>query len=197
MLNLGREPPWGPVTAGVRRALSAELASWLINTDSLTRRLQAQCGRGFRVAVRGQRWQRPLPSERAALALPDRAYALVREVHLLCSSQPLVFARTVMPAATLRGARRRYARLGDRPLGAMLFSDPAIERGGLEVARITPGHVMHAAAMDGAAKGARAAAIWGRRSVFLVGGYPLLVSEVFLPSIMGSGGRRARGGRAD
>lgn len=190
MLNPGREPLWRPVTAGLRRELPADLASWLIDTDSLTRRLQAQYGRDFHVAVRGQRWQRPLPSERDELALADRAYALVRQVHLLSATRALVYARTVMPAATLRGARRRYAHLGSRPLGAMLFSDPHIVRGELEVARILPGHALHAAAVAGAPRGTRNAPIWGRRSVFLVGGHPLLVSEIFLPAV--AQGARAR-----
>jgi chorismate--pyruvate lyase len=187
LLNLGREPSWRVATAALRRGLPDGLADWLIGTDSLTRRLQDECGPRFGVALRGQRWQRPLPGERAVLALPDRAYALVRHVHLLCAGQALVFGRTVMPATTLRGARRRYASLGSRPLGAVLFSDASVVRGAIEVARIAPGGDLHAAAfagLDGGPSGAGPREeIWGRRSVFFVEGYPLLVSELFLPAI--------------
>ncbi len=198
MLNLGREPSWRVATPAVQRELPAYLRSWLIVTESLTQRLRDECGPRFRVALRGQCWQRPLPSERAALALPDRAYALVRHVHLLCAERAVVFGRTVMPAATLHGARRRYASLGSRPLGAVLFADPSVARGAIEVARIAPRCALHADALDGAAP--RGAIrnngrndgrndIWGRRSVFFVEGYPLLVSELFLPAIA-----RLRGG---
>lgn len=179
------------MTDGLRRELPGELIPWVIDTDSLTQRLRALCGRDFRVALREQRWQRPLPAERAALGLRDRAYALVRQVHLLCGSRQLVFARTVMPSATLQGARRRFAHLGNRPLGAMLFSDRGILRGELEVAHIEPGHRLHSAATRGV-RGE--AGIWGRRSVFLVEGYPLLVSEIFLPAIARAGGD-ARAGK--
>ena len=174
-------------TAALQRELPAALGSWLIGTGSLTQRLQDECGPRFRVVLRGQCWQRPLPSERAALGLSDRAYALVRHVHLLCAQEAMVFGRTVMPAPTLRGARRRYASLGTRPLGAVLFSDPSVVRDVIEVASIPTGCGLHAAALDGAQRAPSVSAagdrMWGRRSVFFVEGYPLLVSELFLPAI--------------
>ncbi len=162
-----------------RGELPPELASWLIDTDSLTRRLRTMCGAAFSVRVIGQRRRRPLPSERAALNLPDHAWALVREVRLLCATRAVVHARTIMPEETLKGARRRFAHLGNRPLGEILFSDHRIVRGDMEIARIEPGHELHAMAVD---RGR--AAIWGRRSVFMIDGHPLLVNEIFLPGIL-------------
>lgn len=178
-----REPAWRPVTPRVRRALPTEIASWLIETDSLTQRLRDACGRAFRVALRGQRWERPERSECALLGLHYRARALVRQVHLHCAGRPLVFARTVMPASTLQGPRRRFANLGTRPLGELLFSRRGIVRCGIEVARIESGARLHAAAFKGAADADARGRIWGRRSVFLIDGHPLLVSEIFLPGI--------------
>jgi chorismate lyase len=159
--------------------LPTAIASWLIGTDSLTRRLRAMCGSAFRVRVIGQRRQRPLPSERAMLNLPDHAWALVRQVQLLCASRALIYARTIMPEETLKGARRRFAHLGNRPLGEMLFADRRIQRGEMEVAHIEPGHELHALAV-----GRGSAGIWGRRSVFLIDDHPLLVNEIFLPGIL-------------
>lgn len=179
----GREPLWRPVNRSLRSELSPELVSWLIVTASLTRRLQQRCGGSFRVKVLEQRWRRPLFSERAVLDMADRVYALVRQVLLFCDSRPVVFARTIMPAATLNGARRRFAYLGDRPLGAMLFADRRIKRCDMEVARLDPGHALHDAAVGGGKSSA--ASIWGRRSVFLVEQRPLLVNEIFLPALVG------------
>lgn len=177
----GWEPEWRPPGRELRGELSPLLASWLIDTDSLTRRLRSECGGGFRVEVIEQRWQRPMFSERMALGLSDQVFALVRQVRLFCGEYPLVYARTVMPDATLKGARRRFAHLGNRPLGAMLFSDRRIVRNGMEVARIEPGRRLYRAAVgDGQAAGED---IWGRRSIFLIDGRPLLVSEIFLPAI--------------
>ena len=39
--------------------------------------------------------------------------AIVREVELLCGETPWVFARTLIPATSLRGPARRLAMLGD------------------------------------------------------------------------------------
>ena len=175
-------PFWMPARRLQRRWVPPELRSWLFETSSLTRRLQ-QCGQGqFSVRVLQQSWCRPLQNERRAIGMPDHEWALIRQVQLLCGQQPVVYARTAIPVGTLRGAQRRLAQLGDRPLGALLFADKSVRRGPLEVARISStcqGYVT----MTG---GARAVGdIWGRRSLFHFGSHPLLVSEVFLPAIVG------------
>jgi chorismate--pyruvate lyase len=179
----GTEPAWRPVDGALRRRLPAVLRGWLIDTASLTERLQALCGPAFGVRLRRQGWRRPAFGERAALGMEDHRVALVREVHLLRGSTPLVFARTVMPAEALRGRGRRLARLGNRPLGALLFADPRIRRAGIEVARIRPGDDFHAAAIEHR-RAERGAEIWGRRSLFLIGEQPLLVNEIFLPALL-------------
>lgn len=106
--------------------------------------------------------------------------ALIRQVQLLCGNRPWVYARTVIPATSMCGRLQRLARLGNRPLGAMLFADPGMRRGRVELARITPGQTLFAAALGHTGRDTPAA-IWGRRSVFRIADKPLLVSEVFLP----------------
>lgn len=184
----GKEPRWRLLDARLRHRVPADLLPWLIDTASLTRRLQQLCPREFNVRLLAQRWQRPLRNERRALGMRDHEFGLVRQVHLACGKHPLVFARTVIPAATLRGALRRYAHLGNRPLGALLFADRRVSRGGIEIAEITPQHahfrvITGGRTVDGA--------IWGRRSVFTLAGLPLLVGEIFLPALARcAGGRR-------
>jgi len=95
-----------------------------------------------------------------------------------------VFARTVIPASSLRGRLRRLSMLGTRPLGALLFADPGMRRDAPEIARIHPGHDIFLQAVQHSR--ARPAAIWGRRSVFYLDNKPLLVSEIFLPEILKS-----------
>jgi len=154
------------------------LRDWLLHTGSLTRRVQQACAGRFRVRVEMQRWARPRLDEYRALRLRFGRIALIREVHLLCDEQPWVFARTVIPVSTLRGRQRRLAHLGSRPLGAVLFADPHMQRGPVEVACIRPGSKLFATAVKGLKR--RPTEIWGRRSVFRLGGKPLLVSEIFL-----------------
>ena len=170
----------------VRRwRLSESVRGWLFDTCSLTQRLQQACadsGRGgFAVRVLSQRRMRPYRDERRLLGMPEHQMALVRQVLLTCAGQPWVFARTVIPVRSLSGRGRRLARLGNRPLGAMLFADRTVRRGRLQVARLTPGNAVFASAVSGLTR--LPDEIWGRRSVFHYAGRPLLVNEIFLPDV--------------
>lgn len=159
----------------------AALRDWLLDTGSLTRRVKQACAGRFRVQVEMQGWARPRLDEYRALGLRLGRIALIREVHLLCDERPWVFARTIIPVTTLRGRQRRLAHLGNRPLGAVLFADPRMQRGPVEVVRVPPGSALFAAAVLGLKR--RPAEIWGRRSMFRLDGKPLLVSEFFLPGL--------------
>lgn len=153
----------------------------LLDPASLTRRIQGACSGKFRVQVLAQGWARPQRNEALTLGMRDGGWGFVREVHLLCDEQPWVYARTVIPRTTLTGPRRRLTRLKSRPLGAVLFADPSMRRGPVEIARLTPCDKLYPAAIGHLTQ--RPHMIWGRRSLFTLGGKPLLVSEIFLPSI--------------
>jgi len=164
-------------------AIPADMAGWLFDRGSLTRRLQMACPTGFRVELVEQGWQRPMLNEAMRLGVSPDRLALVRQVYLFCHARPVVYARTVIPVSTLTGAERHLACLGNRPLGAVLFAAPNMRRDEVEVACIRPGQRIFTRAtrvLDSAP-----ASIWGRRSVFYLSGKPLLVSEVFLPGIAG------------
>ncbi len=167
-----RLPRWRPASVAARE-LPATLAPFLLETGSLTRRLERACGGRLWVRVVSQAWARPRADEVRALGLPEGRWGLVRCVRLGCGGESWVYARTVIPPQTLRGRLRRLAHLGERPLGAALFAEPAMSRGPLELARLTPGMVLHADA--GGGDGER----WARRSVFRLAGAPLLVCEIF------------------
>jgi chorismate--pyruvate lyase len=155
---------------------------WLHDRGSLTARLKMACTSGdFRVQVLAQGWGRPLYSERALLGMRRGEIALVREVALLCGGERWVFARTLIPASTLRGPARRLVHLGERPLGEVLFSDPHMQRGETEVARLLPRHPLFASAVGGLARPPEK--IWGRRTLYYLSRRPLLVNEIFLPAI--------------
>ncbi len=141
------------------------LRPWLTDEGSLTRLLQRASNGQFSVRVLSQRYDRPSASEAIALGLPPRQRALVREVQLCGHGEPWVFARTLIPVTTLRGRQRTLKLIGSRPLGALLFSDPAMRRDPLQITALTT------------AAGQR---LWARRSVFYLADKPLLVCEVFL-----------------
>ncbi len=114
------------------------------------------------------------------MSLKNVHSALVRQVLLCCGDNPLVYARTVIPATTIKGAERRYANLGNRPLGAMLFADRTMRREDVHVSILRDSHEANQFI-----KGDEP--VWGRRSVFRVAGKPLLVSEYFLPELFKHG----------
>jgi len=173
---------WRPVVRLSRAAIPEHYRAWLLDPSSLTQRVVAVCGGGrFRVQVLAQAWQRPYPDERRRLGLHNDTRALVRQVRLLCDDEPWVYARTVIPRATLTGHERRLSRLGNRSLGAALFADPTMEREAMEVAALAPGQPLYDVATQDQAPAKTE--IWGRRSVFRLSGKPLLVSEIFLAKI--------------
>ena len=157
------------------------LFAWLLDTGSLTQRLRRACADRFRVHVLHQGWTRPSRDEARALRLRPGARAWTREVQLFCGEQPWVFARTLIPAKTLRGRGRRLTRLGAKPLGEVLFADPRVRRGPVEIARIPAGQRLHRRAFTGFVE--PPATIWGRRSVFWIDDGPLLVCEFFLTDL--------------
>ena len=83
--------------------------------------------------------------------MAGRERAIIRQVQLMCADHPWIYARTVIPATSLRGKLQRLAHLGNRPLGAMLFADPGMQRGVVELARILPGQELFADATQAVA----------------------------------------------
>lgn len=135
------------------------------------------CDGKFSVQVISQRWQKLDASEAEMMSLHNVHSALVRKVLLCCDDKPLVFARTVIPATTIQGSQRRYANMGNRPLGAMLFADRTMRREAVQVAKLPISNEVYRyiKSKDD---------IWGRRSVFRVSEKPILVSEYFLPELI-------------
>ena len=155
------------------------LRPWLDEPGSLTRRLRALAGDAFGVELQHQHWQRPWPTEAVRLGASTRRAAWVREVQLCRGQTPLVAARSVIPASSLRGPLRRLRRLGSQPLGQLLFGRYPVTRGVIDIAPVQPDSSLARRLARG-----RATPAWARRSVFRVAGRPLLVTEVFLPALI-------------
>jgi len=162
--------------------LSDALQAWLFSRDSLTQRLKNRCQQTFQVEVLAEAWQYPLLSEAQALNIPLREYVRIRHVYLYCDHQPWVFARTVIPRQTLTGQYRRLARLGNLPLGAILFSNHRFLRSELQVAQLKPAHLLYHFAQQQQHLSDKF--LWARRSIFNLTGKSLLVNEIFLPEML-------------
>jgi chorismate--pyruvate lyase len=163
-----------PVNSGAYR-------HWLIDKGSLTRRLQLRC-RDFRVKPIKLYNAKPQVDEALLLNLSLRQSTLLREVYLYCSGQPAVFAHSVLPYKSLRGDWQGLGRLGNRSLGATLFTNPNVVRTALEFKKLSIHHALYRRAV--ANLDSRPQALWARRSAFSLNGAMILVTEVFLPQVL-------------
>lgn len=160
-----------------------DLRSLLFASGSLTRRLRRRCGDTLELKLLNQQWQHPWRSEQLLLDLTAGRYALVREVSIGCGTQPLLYARTLLPPRALRGAARRFLTIGRRPLGALLFGAP----GRLPIRQLRRDY----ACLDGNSPiqqrisellGAMQQSLWARRTVYETGSVRFAIIEVFLPA---------------
>lgn len=142
---------------------------WLQVEGSFTRVLQQQCRHRFHVEVCNEGFDRPSREEARRLGLGLRQLAWIREVRLCGDGEPWVLARTIIPQGCLEGKGRRLRNLGNKPLGAYLFSRPEWVRGPLETGLCQP-------ANPGQPKLAR-------RSLFHRGKDALMVGEYLLPAL--------------
>lgn len=134
---------------------------WIASTDSLTARLVAASPRPFRVKLLHQGIGVPRRDEAQALDLAPGHVAWIREVMLMSGDRPWVAARSITPLD--RVGCRQLRTLGERSLGSWLFAQPDLERGPIELARVSPA----------------SGGLWLRRSRFRHGKVRLLVQECF------------------
>lgn len=178
------EPNWQTLTSDVSIALKEQLGLplWQVITDtgSLTDLVKKDCRDQFSVVVLQQSEEQPDQNEQDYLQQPAGSAALIRNVLLCDGETPLVFAHSVMPLKTLEGAGKVLGDMGNRPLGAELFSNPLIRRGDIQVAALSSDHPLFIQATSQIET--KPALLWGRRSAFFVGKSPLLVCEFFLPT---------------
>ena len=162
--------------------LHDNLKDWLLDPHSLTARLKSH-SQQFRVELLGQRIEVCNEGEAVSL-IPTGEQVLVREVLLFCDNKPQVFARSLLPLSSLTGAEQTLANLGTQSLGQVLFNNPSLERQTIEVAQFntTSEVVKLAKQLDlYQISNTSVETLWGRRSIFVLEGKPLMVSEVFLP----------------
>ncbi|MDD5319689.1 MAG: chorismate lyase [Methylococcales bacterium] len=175
------EPLWLENHQGLRHKLPDNVQSWTYESGSLTQRLRSYYGDAIAVKILLQRWHKPFLTERRLLKLPEYQYSLIREVLLYADGKLLILARTIIPAATIKAAKNNLSHLGNRPLGEIIFSYPNLERMTMDITLINPSTWTQPALAEAAID----QPIWGRRTVYAIAHKQLLVSEFFLPEVLG------------
>jgi chorismate--pyruvate lyase len=156
-------------------------APWLRDHGSLTRRIQQRCGE-FSVRNVCDRLMTAAHDETALLVQPPRQKIYTREVFLLADNRPVVFAHSVVAPHHLRSAWQSLQHLGNRPLAALLFAHPLVQRAPLHYRTLKPNHPLYRRAI--VTLDTPPSKLWARRSLFTLHGAPLLITEVFLPEIL-------------
>jgi len=161
--------------------LDKNLKSWLLDPTSLTSRLKSNCHQ-FRVELLGQTLEHCHENEAVEL-IPVGEKVLVREVLLYCDNKPQVFARSLLPLSSLTGEEQVLADLGTQSLGQVIFNNPSLKRQTIEVAAFdeNTGVSIFAKKLLARESFISPDKLWGRRSIFILAGKPLMVAEVFLP----------------
>lgn len=157
------------------------LAPWLRDRGSLTQRIEQRCSR-FTVRNIYGGLARIAHDESVLIGIAPRRLAYAREVLLCADDQPVVFAHSVLAPEHLRDAWPAVRALGNKPLGALLFAHPLVERRTLHFQALRSTHPLFrrsAKVLDDPPR-----RLWARRSLFYLHGAPLLVTEVFLPGIL-------------
>ena len=156
------------------------LRRWLLDTGSLTERLQQHCGE-FAVHKIGQGNAPLYANEQRWLPAGVNQRWQVREVLLCADHTPWVFARSVLPETLLQG---ELANLGAQPLGKRLFNDARFVRSEFELCQIPPAAFHFGAYANASPANARQTnappTLWGHRSRFHLNDDYIIVAEVFL-----------------
>jgi chorismate--pyruvate lyase len=161
--------------------LANQYRSWLTEKGSLTARLQQNYLDFFVKPVRAS-YVKPDSEEARLLDVSGNAVAQIREVFLCGSGKPVVFAHSVLPRCSLQGDWRNLGRLGNKPLGAILFANPKVKRTPLTYKKISARHALYHAAMNDMKE--KPTYLWARRSVFSLNCASIMVIEVFLPDLI-------------
>lgn len=158
------------------------LRAWLLSDGSLSRRLSLSFG-GFKVQLLGQGTAPATAEELQVLRKHGGGVRVqrchVREVVLWGDGQPLVHARSVLPAVQARLTWRAVHGLGQRPLADLLFGLRAAHCARLGAQCMAPLQARRLGDRLGWADHP----LWCRRSVFTRRGVPLLVTEWFAPTV--------------
>lgn len=146
---------------------NAQLKSWLLDTGSLTERVQSS-SKHFALELIGQQTQVPHDNELSLLHANGETSYQAREILLCGDHTPWVFARSIIPQAFVDS---ELSNLGREPLGKRLFNDARFIRSAFQVCQVS-------ASQFGISSNQT---LWGRRSLFTLDNYSMIVAEVFLP----------------
>ena len=140
------------------------ILDWLEEEGSITARISSRAE--FKLEILNDDIGVAEDEEYIALEIPPEEVR-IREVVLFGDLVPLVYARSIIPELTASKGYPGLGAIGSKPLGDLLFQSELFVKIRREFAQFQT---------------SSKEVVWGRRTNYLVRGYPLSVMEVFLLS---------------
>ena len=140
------------------------ILDWLEEEGSITARISSRAE--FKLEILNDDIGFAEDEEYIALEIPPEEVR-IREVVLFGDLVPLVYARSIIPELTALKGYPGLGTIGSKPLGDLLFQNELFVKTRREFAQF---------------QSSSKEVFWGRRTHYLVRGYPLSVMEVFLLS---------------
>ncbi|MBN9288955.1 MAG: hypothetical protein BGO43_08290 [Gammaproteobacteria bacterium 39-13] len=163
---------------------SSLILEWLTKPYMLSKALKRVC-QSFSVQVLEQCFLPAFEDEIIALQIDSAHLPFVRQVFLQGDGVSLIQGRVVIPKITYQHYFKQFASLSDNPIGeTMLYHNPDVSRDAFEYAHVRASHPFaHQTRNALLAQGNMTEDLWARRSIFWLKSYPLLVSEIFFPTL--------------
>ena len=140
---------------------NAEIKSWLLEQGPITKRIKSM--KEFRLELIQDELSDVNEDEILFLNIHTKEIR-VREVILYGNENPMVFARTIIPIATIEKGLKELGTLGNKPLGDILFEKDIFSKNDIVFATFYDGKSL----------------FWGRKIKYTVKDQPFSVMEVFL-----------------
>jgi len=162
---------------------SSSLAAWLLHSKHISKDLRKHC-RELKVDLKGQHQMHAYVDEYDYLQVVNEV-AWIREIFLNGDNVPLTYGRVVVPANTYQRYQHDFENLGDKPIGeTLLYPNPLVTRSPFQYAYFSNQDPILQAINQHLNLSEPLAQAFGRRSSFLLPEHcPLLITEVFLPTL--------------
>ena len=160
-MKLKQITPWMTSRNMSRLIKSQNIKSWLLEKGPITKRISKNYE--FELNLLKDDIASISQEERDFLCHDDRDIK-VREVILLADRSPLVYAKSLIPSATIKYGFAELGKLGRKPLGDILFEKEIFFKTNVMYAEFSYNENI----------------FWGRKTRYLVKELPLSVMEVFL-----------------
>lgn len=168
---------WVRLDECLRRAPQG-LHPWLAEPGLLTERVVRSCGSATRFSLL-RLAPAPLdPGAARRMAVADTG-CLLREIEFACGDVRWIFAQSLFPDSTVR-QHPWLAELGASALGVSLLGRHDVSREPLEYCGLPCDDELAVAAGSSPVE---SPTLWARRAVYQLSGAPILVQEVFLPTL--------------